>query len=149
MEVVDRSFVVVVEGFDSLATHPAGTAANTLCKCGYVESAPLQAVGKTEGITREIIANHETVIIVDHAIRVAVLIRFVDIADVASPGDDALEVRAGSGFLVALEEPVAAQRIVGIERISFLDDSHDIIPEVEILSLGVDDGVPAVGKVAR
>ena len=140
---MDRTLVVVVESLDGLAAHPAAATADALREDGEEEALPLHVVGKTEGVAREVVAHDEAVVVVDDAVAV-----LVDVADVAGARDDALEMRAGSGFLVALEQAVVAQRIVGVERVAFLDDGHHVVAEEEVLALGVDDLVPVVGDVA-
>ena len=143
MEVQHGAFVVVVEGFHSLASHPAAAHAHALQEGREVESLPLQVVGKAEGVAREVVAHHEAVVVIDDFVAV-----LVHVADITGAGHDALEVRAGGSLLVALEKTVASECIVGIERIAFLNHGNDVVAVVEGLALGVHHLVPAVGDVA-
>ena len=77
MEVEYRAFVIVVERLYRFTSHPSASLAYTLQEHGEPESLDFKIVVETEGISREVIAYYETVIVIDDTI--IVLVNILDI----------------------------------------------------------------------
>ena len=142
MEIEHRALVIVVEGLHSLSSHPFASLADSLPHHREVEAFHFEAVCKAEQISREVVAEHETVIRVNPAFT-----SLVHITDVSRLHCNSIRHRTGRTFCFILEETVSLISIVRIHRITFHKDCGHIGTVDLPSSLDVYDLIPAVGHI--